>query len=376
MSRHDHDSHDLDDDDDILPSAENLSGKYIVEHTLLKSCIEQGIHPTHLIFTLDGTVHSHLDWGITLSKAQEALQQGYGLVFRLSLGLFTELKHPLQHPGQFQALSLSCRHFRKDVVEKFGKSILGVILYQGDVPLICEESHGKTDFLPRFHNWLQERSYTGPIPTQTTDVVVSPELRWNYTRFCLEECIDYLRLLSFEIPDTLHRFVLFDASKASSISSLVVHTAKDLIEPLHAVIQSKSLQENLYPISSSVWNYGYGSTGASFVLDFQGQPNIVFKDEDSFSTALLLPSYSSMTYEKVQSLLKLIDFLSEKQLSHRIKVVHEPFFTTEWHGVDRVIVSKKTLTSDGLRTLMGFSAAGGEVIDIDTEKVTPWESII
>ncbi len=352
--------HDDEFDDLPLPSAQSLSGCTIASYNLLHT------NPTHVIIPLDGTSLSQLNWDNSLQKAAKCIESGYKIVFHLDLGLFDQLHHPISHEGQFQALKLSCRHFREVVIEKFGNAILGVILYQGAFPLICPKTHNNEQSLTLFHEWLQKRGITQNLPNTLVDAMTSPEMRWNYTYFCHEECIEYLRLLSFELPDILHRFILIEAP--SDLSSNLLYSAKDLLDSLHPVIQANAPHTTLFATSGSIWNSGLGIEEESAYFYDTIQIDHKFISKDSLSTALLIPSYHVLSYKNILPLLNAIQYFSENESACSMKIVHESLFTTEWEGIDRVIISKKTLSVEGIRAIHGFIAAGGEVIDIDVSK--------
>ncbi|MGR3951353.1 MAG: hypothetical protein QRY74_00295 [Chlamydia sp.] len=359
MSRHS--DHEENNEDDFFPTAPSRRGVIIADHALQYN---QGENiPSHLIFELEAGVESQLIWEDVFKQAIEAVNNGFKIVFQLNLG-FKQLQHPLRHEGQFQALLLSMRHFRKEIASWANQDLFGVILYRGSFPLVPPLASEDPVLLEEFYSWLTLRGYRGDPLICRSQVAGSEAMSWNYSRFCHEECIEYIRNLSLEVPDVFHRFIQFDLSDTNRLADALFYSAKDLLEPMHPVIRSSISHEYLYPIASSLYGSGYSGGMESLFLD-EEMGKIHFQEEDQLSLALLLPSYQSITYEKIEQLLRIAQLLSDKKIAPSIKIMHEPFFTTEWHNVDRVIVSKNSLSKEGIRMLLGFEAAGGEVLNID-----------
>ncbi len=86
---------------------------------------------------LDGRIESTLDWSSEIELAEKAILKGLKILWKLNLGLFASLPHPLTHEGQLQSLRLSLQHFYDLIWERFKRDTVGVQIYHGE--LILEE---------------------------------------------------------------------------------------------------------------------------------------------------------------------------------------------------------------------------------------------
>lgn len=354
MSR---DHHDDTDESYFLEPLEPLFRRSIIPFHLLEKKPSQSV--TDVIISLDGSINSRFDWTTQFEQAQKLIENGYGIFFHLDMKLFSSLQFPLHHQGQLQSLQLSCRHFKETALPKFSHGLKGVILFSGDVPFFHAPSHQSHESLVRFSDWHSQRCLNKIIDKKLEDIIADPIMRWNYQRFCHEEAVDFLRTLSLELPDSLHRIILLNRPENIPLSSFLLHTAKDLLDPLHPAIESCISPFYGY---NSVWNEGTGIASAIFTTDtdLSTERHIDIQEEESLPSALLLPSYSSVHYTKIAKLMNAIDRIEESS-SIQYKIVHEPFFTSEWGGVDHILLSSESLTSETSRTLLGFQAAGGSI---------------
>lgn len=362
---HDHD-HDTDEEDEMILEAPQLKGVRALPYELIlrENISSHDGETIAAIIPLDGSIKSHLNWSDAFQIADTCIEKGVKIIFNLELGLFNGLEHPLPHQGQFQALTLSCDHFRREAVPRFGNSLLGVILYQGAMNTTHTKTHTLSSCWDEFVSWLNSHKIEN-IPQDETEVAVSPTLRWYYKRFCHEQCIEFIRILSLQIPDTIHRFILLDplqAPKAHSTYEMLRQCAKDLLDPLAPVVS-----DNSFILQSSVWKEGLGTHAffGSNMVDFSSCEEI---DSESLSTALLIPYYQTINEEICENLKKAIELIESKGLSRKIRIVHESYFTSEWDGLDTLIYSSKSVQPDGKRSIRGFEAAGGTTIDVDQER--------
>jgi len=121
-------------------------------------CVPDGFDA--VVHTIDGRLNSKLDWALT--------QAALPTLFDLELGLFHELKSPIQHMAQFQALSFS--------VNKLVSQIdfpAGCILYKG--PFIEDQAH--IDFLALLVNSLP--AHITPFALQDASSIQDPILFAN-----------------------------------------------------------------------------------------------------------------------------------------------------------------------------------------------------
>lgn len=95
-----------------------------------------------VLVTLEGKVHSDLDWSVPIAEAQKMIDQGYKILWKIELGLFGEMLHPLSDERQLATLKLSLQHFREAVWEPFSHETIGLILYEGSVTFDDVEGEG------------------------------------------------------------------------------------------------------------------------------------------------------------------------------------------------------------------------------------------
>lgn len=99
-------------------------GKTIRFHRFRKKGASQTI-------VLDGGMKASLDWEEEVVEAKRAMAEGRKIVWQIDLGLFAQLKLPLDNQTQFRSLVLSLDHFVKTVAEPFEAATAGVCLYRG-----------------------------------------------------------------------------------------------------------------------------------------------------------------------------------------------------------------------------------------------------
>ncbi len=80
--------------------------------------------------------------------------------------------------------------------------------------------------------------------------------------------------------------------------------------------------------------------------------------------ALLVPSIQSKDFEELYLIVK---------SNPGLKLISEPFLTSEWDGLNELYVSSKTITLNALRKLKGFAAAGGVVVTYGDLLNLPYE---
>jgi hypothetical protein len=115
------------DEDDEIEIFEPFHGKIWTG----AASIPEGIQGVQI--TLDGKEHSDLDWSAPIAEAQKMIAQGYKILWKLDLGLFGELLHPLSDERQLTTLKLSLQHFREAVWDLYSRDTIGLVLYEGAV---------------------------------------------------------------------------------------------------------------------------------------------------------------------------------------------------------------------------------------------------
>lgn len=153
------------------------------------------------MIVLDGKMHSELDWAEQIKQAEKLNE----VVWKLDLGLFARLTHPLQHQMQFLSLKLSIDHFLDRIWTPFADKTTGLCLYEGDVFF---EGHDRL------------------------------------------EAADYLTLLAGSIPDELRVFIKLTADPGLSRAACARLFSNEPFERIEIVSEP-----DLFPRSASVAVY-------------------------------------------------------------------------------------------------------------------------
>ena len=298
---------------------------------------------------LDGCMQSNLAWDEALETSRIFVSQGYKILFELDLGLFESLKLPIASQTQFHALALSVDQFQTQIVPEFQEHIVGVILSRTSL-LFHKSLPYDFELDLNFLTWAKEKKV--------------PENDYYKALFYRDAAIEYLELLAERLGENTHPFILVDASEITSPLLFAKLTAADCVRRLQLAICNP-----LFPRMSAIWQIGKDSCGyigrllSKFnKLDFETQI-------EATKTAVLLPPYFVVDPVAYEGLEEAIQFLLHEKIS--FKVISEEFLTTEWSGIDTLIVSSQSLSLNAKRKLAGFEAAGGEIITVPNTKLIP-----
>ena len=311
---------------------------YYIEQTLFipkiqeQGLLQEGFNTVFL--KLDGTTSSHLDWKAIKEQALEFIEKGFKIFWDLDLGLFNSLKRPLSNQTQYLSLELSLKHFKDFIWKDLGDHSLGVCLYKGNGELgteeILEDIHKNN-----FDEWSQGKNFS------------LEHLKILYRQHL---CLEYHQLLTHSMPDEIPMFLLMDTSHLSHPVLEPLLTHPDIFDRLNIILHS-----HLIPPRTLSWNQPspYGFIGCS-------QSEIT---SCSNSIAVCLPLYSQINETLVEKLSQLLETLKADAVSFR--VIPEQSLISEWDELSELIVFSKALSSQGLRKLKGFNAAGGTIIFVD-----------
>lgn len=219
-------------------------------------------------------------------------------LFEFDLGL-QEPYFPLEDELHFQALCAALAHFTKEVWHRFPQS--KAILYRGSA-----------DF-SSFFRWTegQQANY------ETWKGGRPPAAEGHLKRlFCAEAFVTYFQMLAHRLPDELPIALVLDAENTGSLAETLHLLSPERFE--HFTVESGTV--------------------------FHSQVGVCFPSDENCSGAVL----------------ERIDELLARMPSFR--PVYEPLLTEQWDGLDELYVFSETLTAQGKRKLLGFSAAGGKVI--------------
>lgn len=333
----------------------------IFEVSTLGEKVPEGFNAVSL--SLDGNPESDLEWGDVQSAAHAYVEEGYYLFWQMDLGLFEQLKRPLSDTSQFNSVAFTLQHFNEGFWKEFCDKTLGIVLYSGDADFTRRFSWDPEQ-LQNLQGWVQER-FDSPEQLSADMLLkvgdwegVSPEVLSESSRglqllrlFCRDAYVDYLDLLTTKLPVSLQAFAFFDASNLSSSAEILTLFNPESFEHLRCAIKG-----NLGTIAALAWGKGESSVGS-----ISREP-LELLEENEESIGICLPPVETASSVFTSRLTEIMEKLDSRSLSFR--VIPETFLTTQWNGLDYLVVDSSSVSDLGLRKLQGFCAAGGIVASL------------
>ncbi len=249
--------------------------------------------------------HELLDWQKQKEEALKAIESGRQIVWEFDLGLNAPY-FPLEDELRYQSLSLAMSGFTNEIWPQFQEKTAGAILFRGS----ADFSH--------FFQWSEKQ-----------------EANWNIWKegrlseeghlrrlFCAEAFAAYFQMLAHKLPDELPLTLELD------------------VRPIGTLAQTYHL------LSPERFEH--------FLLEIEGLPETA----KEANIGICFPQDALCS----QDVLNRLDLLfASLKIPHR--VVYESTLSEQWEGLDTLYVFPDSLSVQGKRKLMGFSAAGGLVID-------------
>lgn len=266
---------------------------------------------------LDGKIDADLDWKLQRQAAVRFIASGLKILWELDLGLFSHLKQSISDQAQFLAINLSLDHFLNKLWLEFHKHTIGICLYRGSLDFQVELQHDK-----------------GLAATYYEQGKSGATVKALYYR---DVATEYLNLLVGKLPERLTPVLFLNSQNIQD---------KILIAQLLD-------QDKFGKICRAV-------TDASTLFGFVSREKPGSIQKDHIKVALCLPSTELSSEEVHREIGKTIDQLSAAKIPYRI--IPEESLTTEWDGIDYLIVIDNGVSLQGKRKLNGFSAAGGTII--------------
>lgn len=301
--------------------------------------INQNVPPefNSVLIKIDGTLDADLDWKAVRHTAQHAIEQKLKLFWDLDLGLFSKLKFSLTDQAQYLSLGLSLDHFRDSLWKEFQAHTIGLCLYRGsaDFSALFPWDEGQTQ---NFQGWLHDHKLDKTKNEKQLQML-----------FCRDAAIEYLNMLTRNLTDLLSTFVLLDTTSIDDPILLSQLLSKDLYERQQRIITEGVLSFSAF--KGTHRSIGYISR-TPISLESSNPPAI---------GVCLSSAISSGLHEMVQQLLK---------QNIPFRVIPEPLLTTEWDGLDYLLVHPESIGTEGIRKLRGFCAAGGTVVLCNTNHST------
>lgn len=313
----------------------------IYDANILKEPVPQGFNAVKIY--LDGTHKSSLDWKVEEQTALSYTERGLKIFWELDIGLFPKMKKPLSNKPQFETLKLAVQHFMEAMWEKFSTSTAALALCRGTVDFSSALPWSDTEDV-HFLDW-QKR-----VQGHADD-------RFLKQLFCRDSLAEYFDLLTADLPDELDLSLILDARDISDQAQLIHLLSKDPFRRYQLAVQSP-----IFAVQDAGWECDPGRWG------FIGRHLPKTLDAVPSSVGCCLPSsYDLAHYAPLRNVLDTLEGIN-------CRMVPEDTLTSQWDGLDVLIVFSDHVTENGKRKLQGFRAAGGTVVAVgDIPKYTQGE---
>lgn len=358
-SRHDHHHHHHADDDDHEMEIEITKPYTIFDACHLAEPVPKGFDAVKI--AIDGRVAADLAWNQARSVAEAYISQGFKIFWEIDLGLFKALRHPLDHKSQFLSLSLSLQHFRDTLWKDFRKDSIGLCLYRGNADFSSgymwnEVQHNNLtawlkDLFKDIYTFQSETGLTAEsFEGLAWDRIAKNDKGLDLLRlFCRDAAGEYLCLLAATLPDTIPCFALLDASSIQSPSLVAQLVTKERYPNICLGVKG---------FEGLVGDFGWECSGLKLGGIYQHVP----KEISSLpNIGICFPPMSVCLSSKFEKLEVAMKSLLAKQTPFRI--IPETLLTTEWDGLDYLVVDRTVVSVQGKRKLQGFIAAGGTILE-------------
>ncbi len=299
---------------------------------------------------LDGRADALLNWKEARHCAIQAISQRMKILWEIDLGLFSRLYAPLCDQPQFLTLGLSLDHFRDSLWTEFKQHTVGLCIFRGSANFE-EEFLWDDQQDHRLQLWMQNQyKEISRLPSELEidakafGMITMPLLKKSplgthlLKLFCRDVATDYLSLLARRLPAGIWPVVFLNTNTINEELLLTQLITREKIDGI-----GRFVTEGILP-SHAIVNSNQGS--------------------NNIKVGVCLPqAIYHMKLSEGQHLQNALRALQEKKVSFRI--IHETLLTTEWDGLDYLIVLTPHITSEGLRRLKGFCAAGGTVVSLE-----------
>jgi len=271
-------------------------------------------------------LHDDLNWSTKRKEAQALVDAGEEL-----LGV-VDLQIKRITPASSASLFAHMRALEEAAAFFSSFSTKALCVYNGPADLSAFFTYAEWEEL--FHEWLDELfqraapAHELHFQQRGGEWVHSTCGRHYYLLFCFHCFADYFERLVSVLPENAVPFVLFDMQGFSRA------TSAQLLSP-----------ERFTHLTAFAW---------------QGEKLSLFPEKPLPSLALLLPTDAHCDRKTLADLDALIDSYRKDAMPFRL--IAEDKLTQEWEGLDRLVVLRNAVSSQGLRKLQGFIAAGGDVL--------------
>lgn len=275
--------------------------------------------------SLDGTLHSSLDW----SEQRKAVENAERVLWHLDLGLFSRLPQSLSSLSQYHSLKLSLEHFCNTLWKDFQEKTVGICFYKGsadfsrDFPWDDEQEKNLRVWLERGFGDVGVLFEELGVEVKSFQEMTHHKLLSHpiLSLYCRDVAGEYLDLLAGYLPENLEPYICLDTEGIEDPLQIALLTTKERYPHLKMIIDGK--------------------------------------EEMEASVGICLPAMDMIRPCVYKDFPEIIKKLNDEGISYRL--IPEALLTSEWHGLDILYVSPETISPQGKRKLLGFQATGGTV---------------
>lgn len=218
----------------------------------------------------------------------------------------------------------------------------------------CNLDEKDENFLDKLENSIVSfiQALWNPFKSNTLGVVL-------YKGSLQEEVIELCKFIDSHLPDTIASFVVLDLEAIKSPYLTFQKISVSDLEYFHLIVKSAVCSRFPFAMPIIPWNSHGGPLG--FYSDHSQNVSLPSR----VPISLVLPAQPIPEIESRFN--DIIERLEQRNLPFR--VLPEQWITTAWDGIDYFMTFPSALTSQGMRKLLGFCAAGGSVISLEQTSI-------
>jgi hypothetical protein len=277
-------------------------------------------------------------WEDAILLAEKAVELGKWILWDLDFGLH-EKRIFLEDSAAFFSNEIAMNEFIKTLWRPFQEQTIGACLFRGGVEFA------------KYFVWTEQHEQLYLEKSRESAFLNSdPDLEeMGRKLFAADVFSDYLHRLSSFLPENLIPFCLFDVSSVESDAALSLLLSRERFQHLLLALKHSRL-----PLGSLKWEEGKCFGG------WIGRGAPYFSAVHDVTLGVCVPLEEKMTKDLLKQLDDVFVELDRLQVAYR--VISELYLNESWDGIDEIIVFGSAVSTQGLRKLKGFLAAGGKVI--------------
>lgn len=301
---------------------------------------------------LSATPQDSLEWDKEIDLAAKAIAANKRILWELDFGFGEGNIYP-SDGSIYEACRIAIDEFLDKIWKKLEKNSIGVVLYRGKADF--EERVALDETLETTCTHIIE-DITGE---KLQNIEIAKEKHPFLFKLSLTQLIsDYLHRFIALLPVEMPAFAYFDVSEITSKTEVVRLFQKERFEHINLIIAGSPVR--LPGISAS------SSSEVGFIFEKDEKREIVKP-----RVGVVFPENQACSNTIYAQLESIITDLENQNIPYR--AVSEAHLTSEWDEIDHMIVLPKSLGKLSTRKLLGFIAAGGEIVS-DTEMEPPIET--